>query len=549
MAARAGEGQRVPADATRVLGVKPSATRTEVRTAYRKLAKALHPDLNPGDRAAEEKFKTFAAAYDLLGDTEKPAGEIGTSNRKVLLTRGVLNAELGKRPDGQRVVWDSKQSGLCVLVSPGPKGGRQATVTFRVAFYLRGQPGKPQYVKLGRYPDEQYTYPYRDVRGEPIVVKCSDIDAMRRAASDIRNRARDQGIDPRRPVASNVFEDVVKDFIELHAKKNRTWKETQRVLDRYVLPKWRHKSIKDIDKSTVSDLLDKIEKKQIRYTPPPRKGQKKKPKSRNIGGPLVASSTLKQISKLFNWHATRSKDDFTSPIVKGMGRGEPKKRSLYLSDAELRAMWPLLDDVYGAVLKTALLTAQRFHKVSHMRRPDLKAHLTVPGHLDADEQWVDDLEIDNVWDAGRDEDPENKQVSAVPLSSAALKAIAAVPNMGGNYVFTLNGREPMKGWSKFKENLDDRMQKALREQGLEFREWQHRDLRRTAKTLMKRAGVSTDISERCLAHVIGGVEGVYDRYDYLREKRDAFDRLATLVERILNPPGDNVVPLGARSVR
>jgi hypothetical protein len=93
------------------------------------------------------------------------------------------------------------------------------------------------------------------------------------------------------------------------------------------------------------------------------------------------------------------------------------------------------------------------------------------------------------------------------------------------------------------------MQKALREQGLEFREWQHRDLRRTAKTLMKRAGVSTDISERCLAHVIGGVEGVYDRYDYLREKRDAFDRLATLVERILNPPGDNVVPLGARSVR
>jgi hypothetical protein len=45
-----------------------------------------------------------------------------------------------------------------------------------------------------------------------------------------------------------------------------------------------------------------------------------------------------------------------------------------------------------------------------------------------------------------------------------------------------------------------------------------------------------------LAHVIGGVEGTYDRYDYLREKSDAFDRLAALVERIVNPT-DNMVRL------
>jgi hypothetical protein len=45
--------------------------------------------------------------------------------------------------------------------------------------------------------------------------------------------------------------------------------------------------------------------------------------------------------------------------------------------------------------------------------------------------------------------------------------------------------------------------------------------------------------------VIGGVEGVYDRYDYLREKREAFDRLAALVQRIVNPPAGNVVPFSA----
>jgi hypothetical protein len=55
--------------------------------------------------------------------------------------------------------------------------------------------------------------------------------------------------------------------------------------------------------------------------------------------------------------------------------------------------------------------------------------------------------------------------------------------------------------------------------------------------------VDRNISERCLAHEIGGVEGTYDRYDYLREKRDAFERLAALVQRIVNPPQDNVVAM------
>jgi DnaJ-class molecular chaperone len=54
-----------------VLGVAPTASSAEIQKAYRKLAKKLHPDLNPGDKAAEEKFKEIAVAYDLLGDAEK----------------------------------------------------------------------------------------------------------------------------------------------------------------------------------------------------------------------------------------------------------------------------------------------------------------------------------------------------------------------------------------------------------------------------------------------------------------------------------------------
>lgn len=63
-----------------VLGVSRTAPAAEIQSAYRKLAKKLHPDLNPGDAAAEEKFKEVAAAYDLLSDADKrkrfDAGEI-----------------------------------------------------------------------------------------------------------------------------------------------------------------------------------------------------------------------------------------------------------------------------------------------------------------------------------------------------------------------------------------------------------------------------------------------------------------------------------------
>lgn len=66
-----------------VLGVAPAASAAEIQKAYRGLAKKLHPDLNPGDKAAEEKFKEVAGAYDLLGDAEKrrrfDAGEIDAS--------------------------------------------------------------------------------------------------------------------------------------------------------------------------------------------------------------------------------------------------------------------------------------------------------------------------------------------------------------------------------------------------------------------------------------------------------------------------------------
>ena len=61
------------ADPYIALGVKKNASQDEIQKAYRRLAKKLHPDLNPGNEQAEERFKEISAAYDLLGDPDKRA--------------------------------------------------------------------------------------------------------------------------------------------------------------------------------------------------------------------------------------------------------------------------------------------------------------------------------------------------------------------------------------------------------------------------------------------------------------------------------------------
>ena len=321
-----------------------------------------------------------------------------------------------------------------------------------------------------------------------------------------------KGIDPRTVVqrkdGPRQFGAIVETFMERHASKNKTANETQRIFDRYVLPEWRNRQITEITRRDVADLLDKIEDGTI-----------KGPNGAKFGGPVMADRTLAAIRKLMNWYAARD-DDFVSPVVRGMARTKAKDRARdrVLSDDELCTLWPLLDgmNTFGALVKVLMLTAQRRDEVANMRRSEING--------------------EGIWTIPAERYKTNR-ANVIPLSEAAHAVIAAQPIIdGSDFVLTVKGKNPFNGFSKAKRRLDDATP--------EVASWRLHDLRRTAKTLMMRAGVRPDISERVLGHVIPGVEGVYDRHSYLDEKKDAMGKLATMIHQIVSPPAsDKVVTL------
>jgi integrase len=295
--------------------------------------------------------------------------------------------------------------------------------------------------------------------------------------------------------ASNTLRAVADSYFAREGKRLRTARDRQATLARLVYPKLGARQIGDIKRSEIVRLLDHIEDER---------------------GPVMADRTLAYLRRVFTWHAGRS-DDFRSPIVRGMARTKPAERAgdRVLADDEIKRVWAATGDMnnaFGPLVRFILLTAARRNEAAQMRRSELSR-----------DTWT----IPAVRNKG-------KRDHLVPLSKAAQTILSALPVIGdGRFVFSHDGKRPVGGFSKFKAKLE----KVSGVTG-----WGLHDLRRTARSLMSRAGVNSDIAERCLGHVIGGVRGVYDRHEYLEEKRSAFDALAAQIDRILNPQ-ENVVPL------
>ena len=329
---------------------------------------------------------------------------------------------------------------------------------------------------------------------------CNDWPALKavRHARELRQKI-DQGenpLDARQPaIAGETVGQVLDDFIARYGKaKLRRWPAVESAFNRLVKPCIGKIGIRDLTRRHVHDMLDKID---------------------DGSGPAMADRTRAYFRKALVWHEGRDEGFSVGKcIVAGSRRATGGARSRILSDDEIGALWPVLGEsgTFGALCKALLLTGQRRTEVAGMTRAE----------IDAEGIW----EIPSQrYKTGRPH--------AVPLSQAALDLIQAQPAVGG-FIFPSSAKIGLTSFARGKAAIDKAMP---------LPHWTLHDLRRTARSLMARAGVRPDIAERVLGHVIAGVAGVYDRHDYEAEKRDALEALAAMVERIVNPPAANVLPL------
>ena len=296
------------------------------------------------------------------------------------------------------------------------------------------------------------------------------------------------------------FAAVAEQWFKRHvdAKGLRSATEIRRYLDKYLLPAWHGREFLTVRRGDVAKLLDEVE---------------------DNAGPAAADFTLSVVRNIANWYGARN-DGYASPVTRGMKRTSSKERarSRILSDDEIREMWTVADGTFGDLVKLLLLTGQRREKVASMK-------------------WTD-VSDDGVWNVpnGARQKGTGGELQLPPM---ALEIIRARPCFASNpYVFAGRGDSHFSGYSKAKNALDAKLVDADHADM-----WELHDLRRTARSLMSRAGVRPDIAERVLGHAIHGVEGVYDRHSYREEKAHALMALANLLENILRPPAKKVVSI------
>lgn len=420
---------------------------------------------------------------------------------KTVLTQKKLES-IGKAAaaDGYVVrteIPDAGLPGLYLVVQPS--GSMSWAVRYRHA-------GRPRKMTIGPFVlGEDATFPLsvaRDMAREALRVVADGRDpAAERAEREAQ-----------RPAEMDLVPAVLDDFVKRHVKKvNResTQKNTIAFIDKEIRPAWKARDIKTIAKRDVVDLLDKIADR---------------------GAPESAARVRAILSKFFNWCVDRDIVG-ASPVPRGSTARQGSSRERVLRDDEIRLLWLACDEAgwpFGPLVKLLLLSAQRRNEVAHAEIDEF----SMQGN---DQQWVIP-----------EKRAKNGQEHVVPLPALVLQIIDALPKVGQKFLLSTTGETPISGFSKAKKIIDAEMiALAKREAGecgadpeeVKLEPWTFHDLRRTAASGMARLGFPVHVVEAVINHKSGAIQGVakiYNRYDYLEEKRRALIAWADLVQRIVS---------------
>jgi integrase len=364
-----------------------------------------------------------------------------------------------------------------------PSGARSFAVRYRYA-------GKPIKLTLGQWPAMTLADARKAAADAQHALARGENPAKAKADAKIKADA----------AKANTLTAVCENYLKREGGKLRTLDQRVSILRRLIYPTLGDKPIGNIKRSDIVTMLDKIE---------------------DHNGPRAADVTLAILRRIMRWHATRD-DEFITPVIPGMNRQKAAehRRTRILDDNEIRAVWKATEDktVFSMLVRFLLLTGCRRSEASAMK-------------------WSE-VDGDGIWVLPPNRSKTKTEIIR-PLSKAALALIEHMPRIDGcDYVFaSATGRTPTSQFSTPKARLEA----ASGTSG-----WTLHDLRRSARSLLSRAGVSTDHAEVCLGHSRGDIIERYDQHEYLDEMRHAFEALARLVETIVNPPEGDIIPMRRR---
>jgi len=434
-------------------------------------------------------------------------------------------------------VWDAALPRFGVRLTPA--GARIYLVQYRV----KGAPGerpKTRRVTIGQHDGYLWNATKARAAARKILAPVDlgrDPFAEREQEREERRNAAEAAAQLHREAEARQkdnFKAVVARYVELAGKGNRSWSETERLLNfGQGAPKagkrrsghktdpstvigpmqaWADRHIGEIRRSDVADLLDGIRKRS----------------------PAVARATYAALRGLFAWCVER--DMITaSPCERITAPPRPAARDRVLSDDELRLIWRCSDAIgypFGPVFKLLMLTGQRRAEVAGMRWDEL------------------DLEA-GTWRIPA-ERSKNGKAHEIDLAELALKILREI-EQSSELVFPARGEGAVRGFSATKRRLDELMRAAIEAEPKvwpPFKDWRLHDLRRTAATGMAALAFPPHVVERVLNHVSGtqsGLVGVYQRHEYRTERKAALTAWNTHVEAVSagRAPPSNVVPMRA----